>query len=118
MEQPKFDEVEKYQASVSPKKHKNDKDGASITPTRKNIDTVDKGDKSRENVVKEANTSPISAKNKIDTVNKTEKYKTPKETVDNYKNNKTDIFNTIDKSSSTPGTNLSNRSFHIKTPQK
>ena len=78
MEQPKFDEVEKYQASVSPKKHKNDKDGASITPTRKNIDTVDKGDKSRENVVKEANTSPISAKIRLTQSTKQRNIKHPK----------------------------------------
>ena len=118
MEQPKFDEVEKYQASVSPKKHKNDKDGASITPTRKNIDTVDKGDKSRENVVKEANTSPIPENNNIYTVDKRDKSETSNETVYTLKNNKTDTLNRIVKSRSTPRTNLSNRSFHIKTPQK
>ena len=38
-----------------------------------------------ENVVKEANTSPISAKKKIDTVDKTEKSQTSKETVDTSK---------------------------------
>ena len=37
------------------------------------IDTVDKKRKSNTNVVEEANTSPISAKNNIDTFDKTEK---------------------------------------------
>ena len=61
------------QAYVPSKKHENDKDDASINPIKTNIDTVDKEGKSRKNVVKEANISPISSKNNIDTVNKTEK---------------------------------------------
>ena len=36
------------QASVPSKKHKNYKYGASITPTKTNVDTVDKEGKSRE----------------------------------------------------------------------
>ena len=40
------------------------------------IDTVEKKGKSRQNVVEEANTSTISEKNKIVTVNKAEKPKT------------------------------------------
>ena len=46
-------------------------------PQQKN-DTVYKEDKSRENVVKESNTSIISAKNNIDTVDKAENNKHPK----------------------------------------
>ena len=54
------DEVEEDQSSIPSKKHKTDKDGASITSTI--IDTAYKEDKSRQNMVKETNTSPISAK--------------------------------------------------------
>ena len=42
LEQPKVDKVEKDQASVPEKKHKNDKDSASIKPAKNNIDTVEK----------------------------------------------------------------------------
>ena len=35
MKQPKVDEVEEYQASVPSMKHKNDKDGASITSIKR-----------------------------------------------------------------------------------
>ena len=87
LKQPKFDKVEKYQASVPQKKHKNGKDGASITP-KKYIDTVDKEGKSRKNVVKEANSSPILANNNIYTLNKTYKSQTSKETVDTLKKKK------------------------------
>ena len=38
-----------------------------------NINTVDKEGKSRNNLVEESNISPISAKDNIDTVDKTEK---------------------------------------------
>ena len=44
--------------------------------TKTDIDTVDKEEKLGKNVVKESNTSPISAKEKIDTVNKTDKSQT------------------------------------------
>ena len=53
------------QASVTSNKHKKDKYGASITPTKVNIETFYKEGKSRKNVVKEANTSIIPEKNKI-----------------------------------------------------
>ena len=42
------------------------------------IDTVDKKWKSKQNLVEESKTSPISEKNKIDTVNKTQKSQTSK----------------------------------------
>ena len=45
-------------------------------------------------MVKEANTYLISAKNKIDTVNRTDKSQTSPETVDTSKNNLND---TVDK---------------------
>ena len=64
-------------------------------------------------MVKEANTSPISEKKKIDTVYKTYKSQISKETVDISKNNKTDTLNTIDRSRSTPRTNLSNKIARI-----
>ena len=49
---------------------------------------------------------------------KTEKSKTSKGTVYTSKNNKNDTVNTVDKSGSTPGTNLSNKSFHIEKPSE
>ena len=90
LEQPKVDEVEEDQAYNPSKKHKNDKDDASITSTKKNIYTFDKEEKSKENVVKESNTSSISAKDNTDTVNKTGKSKKSKETIDTSKKNKND----------------------------
>ena len=80
-----MDKFEKDQAYVPSNKHKNDKYGASITPTKTNTDTVDKEGKSGKNVVKESSTSPISAKKKIDTVEKTKKSQIFKETVDTWK---------------------------------
>ena len=68
-----------------------------------NIDTPDNEGKSGENVVKEASTSPISEKKKVDTVDKKEISQTSKERVG------TDTLNTVDKSRSTPITNLSNK---------
>ena len=118
LEQPKFDKIEKYQASVPYKKHKNDKDGASITPTKNNIDTVDKEGKSRKNLVKEANTSPISANNNIYTVDKIDKSQKFKETVHTLENNKTYTLVTMVESRSTPRTNLSNKSFHLEKTLK
>ena len=47
-------------------------------PLVTNIDTVDKEVKSRKDVVEEANTSPIQAKNNTDTVKKSDKSKQPK----------------------------------------
>ena len=67
-------------------------------------------------MVKEAYTSPISAKKKIDTVNKTDKSQTSKETVYTSKNNQTVTITTIDKSRYIPGDNLSNRSTRIENP--
>ena len=118
MEEPKVDKFEKDQIFFLSKNNKNDKDGASITPTRTIIGTVDKEGKLGEIVVKEANTYPISAKNKIDTVDKKEKSQTSKDTSDTSKNNKIDTVNTIYESRSTPRTNLSNKFFHIENPQK
>ena len=105
-------------ASMPSNRHKNNKYGASIPPTKTNIDTVDKEGKLRKNVVKEATTSPISAKKNIDTVYKTDKLKTSKETVNTSKNNKTYTINSIDKSRSTPWYNLSNKSTRIENTQK
>ena len=45
--------------------------------------------------------------------NKKDKSQSSKETVDTSKNNKTDTFNTIDKSRSIPVNNLSNYSTRI-----
>ena len=67
-------------------------------------------------MVKEANTSPISSKKKIDAVRKKEKLQTSKGTVDTSRNNKTDTLNTIDKSRSTPRTNLLNKITKIEKP--
>ena len=70
------------------------------------------------NLIKEANTYPISDKNNIDTVNRTEKSQTSTETVNTSKNNKTDTLNSIDKSRSTTRTNLSNKITRIENHQK
>ena len=60
--------------------------------------------KTKSNAVKEAITPPISAKNKIDTVNKTEKSQTSNKTVDTTKRNITDTVKSLDKSISTQRT--------------
>ena len=49
---------------------------------------VDKEGKPKKNVVEESITPPISAKNKIDTVNQTEKSQASNKTVDTTKINK------------------------------
>ena len=67
-------------------------------------------------MVKEANTYPIISKNNIGTVGKTDKSQTSKETVDTSKNNKTGTLNTMDKSRSTPRSNLYNKILHIEKP--
>ena len=69
-------------------------------------------------MVEEANTYPISAKKKIDTVNKIEESQKLKEIFFTSKNNKPDTLNSIYKSRSTKRTNLSNRSTRIENPQK
>ena len=61
---------------------------------------VDKESKSKQNVVEEAITSPISEKKKIDTVNKIDKSQASNETVDTPKTNKTDTVKSLYKSSS------------------
>ena len=71
MEDPKIDNVEEYQASVILKKKKNEQDDASIKYTEKN--TVEKGDKSREILNETVSASITSTKKIIDTVNKTDK---------------------------------------------
>ena len=84
------------------------------------------------NLVEEAPNSTISEREKnIDTVNKIDKSQAPQKTVDTSNINKTDIVRTMDKSGSTkitdkvyaiyksmsiPGTNLSNRSTEIENP--
>ena len=78
-------------------------------------ENVDKKGKSKPNVVEEAITSTILAKKKIDTVNKTEKSKTPKKIVPTPLK-KPNTLNSIDKSRSTQRTNLSNISNIIKKP--
>ena len=60
-------------------------------------------------MVKEANTSPISAKKNIDTFDETNKSKTSQETV----NKSRSYPETIDNSMSTPKTILSNKSNQI-----
>ena len=69
------------------------------------IETVDKEgnndmvkkSKTKHNMVEEATTSPISSKNKIDTVNTTDKSQALKKTVDTSKSNKNDTVKTMDK---------------------
>ena len=58
----------------------------------RNTDMVDKKRKTKSNVVRESINPPISAKNKIDTVNKTEKSQASNKTVDTPRSNKTEIF--------------------------
>ena len=92
---------------------------------------VDKIGKRKPNVVHKDITSPISEKKKIDTVKKTQKSQASKKTVDTSKRNKndtiktihksesnqiTDTVNTVDKSRSIPGTNLSYISTRIEKP--
>ena len=55
-------------------------------------------------MVKKGIAPPISAKNEIDTVNKTEKSQASSKTVDTPKSNKTDNDKSIDKSRSTQRT--------------
>ena len=62
-----------------------------------NNEMVDKEGKSKQNVVEEAITPPISKKKKIDTVNKTEKSQASNKTVDTSKRNKTDTVKSFDK---------------------
>ena len=78
LEQPKVDKVEKDQACVPSNKHKNNKDGAAISPTKNNTDTIDKEGKSRENVVKEAITYPISETKIFTQLKKQRNHKHPK----------------------------------------
>ena len=81
--------------------------------------------------MKEATNPTVSEKKKIDTVKKTEKSQASKKTVDTSKRNKndtiktihksesnqiTDTVNTVDKSRSIPGTNLSYISTRIEKP--
>ena len=54
----------------------------------------------------------------IGTVDKAEKSQTSKETVHTSKQNKTDTRKSIDKSWSTPRTNLSNKSTRIEKPSE
>ena len=84
-----------------------DKDG--------NIHTADKKMISKPNIVEESITSPISSKKNIDTVNKTEKSQTSQKTVPTSKN-KLDTLNSIYKSRSIQRTNLSNKSTRIEKP--
>ena len=63
-----------------------------------NTDMVDKEGKTEQNFMEEAITPPISDKNKIDTVRKTEKSQVSSKTVDTPKSNKTDTVKSLDKS--------------------
>ena len=65
---------------------------------------VDKEGKSKYNVVEEAITPPISEKNKIDAVNKTDKSQASNKTVVTPKSNKTDTVKLLYKSRSTQRT--------------
>ena len=84
--------------------------------------------KTKPNFLEEAINSPISEKNNIDTVNKTEKSQSSNKTVDTPKVNKTekvisidksrftqrtDTENTVDKPRSIPRSNYSNKSTII-----
>ena len=81
--------------------------------------------------MKENITPPITAKKKIDTINKIEKSQASNKTVDTPRINKTDKVKSLDKSRSTqktdtentvnksrsiPRTNLSNKSIRIENP--
>ena len=94
---------------------------------------VDKEGKSEQIAVEEAITPPISAKKKIDTVNKRDKSQAYNKTVDKPKRNKTDTVksldksryaqitdteNTVDKSGSIPRSNYSNKSTRIENSHK
>ena len=68
---------------------------------------VDKKEK-KPNVVEEAITPPISSKNKIDTVKRTEKSQASNKAVETPKRNKTDKVKSIDKSRSTQITDTVN----------
>ena len=61
--------------------------------------------KTKPNFLEEAINSPISEKNNIDTVNKTEKSQSPNKAVDATKSNKTEKVKPLDKSRSTKITN-------------
>ena len=61
-------------------------------------DMVDKNEKTKPNVVEEAITPSISERKNIDTINKTEKSQASNNTVDRTKINKTDKFKSLDKS--------------------
>ena len=63
-----------------------------------NAEIVKKGGKSKQHFVEESITTPISEKNNIDTVNKTEKSKASNKRVDAPKRNKTDTVKSLDKS--------------------
>ena len=58
---------------------------------------VDKEGKSKQNVLEEDITTPISTKQKIDAVNKTEKSQAFNKTLDTPKANKTDTVKSLDK---------------------
>ena len=68
----------------------------------------DKEGKSRQNVVEEAMTPPISSKKEIDTVNKTEKSQAANNTEDKPKRNKTNTIKSLDKSRSIKRTDTEN----------
>ena len=80
------------------------------------IDMVDKNMKSKPNVVEESITSTILSKKKIDTVNKTEKSQTSKETVPTSKEIKPDTLKSVDESRYNQRSNLYNRSTRIEKP--
>ena len=82
------------------------------------IDTVEKKGISKQNMVEEANTSPISENNNIDTFDKREKSQTLKKTFPKSKTNKPNTLNSIDKPRSTQRTHLSNKSTSIEKPTK
>ena len=69
---------------------------------------VEKEGKSKQNVVEEPITPPISEKKKIDTVNKTEKSQASNKTLDKPKSNKNDTVKPLDKSRSTQITDTKN----------
>ena len=89
---------------------------------------VDKKSKTKPNLVKESITPPISTKNKIDKINKTERLQASNKTVYTPRSNKinkvkslhksrsaeiADTENTINKSRYISRTNLSNKSTRI-----
>ena len=78
----------------------------------------DKVDKSRENVDEKISASITSTKKNVDTVEKTKKSQKYQESVATSKNKKNDTFYKADKSRSIAVTNIYNKSTQIEKPSE